>query len=91
MTSARDRRVPPYVKALPVLAILYAALPKDLVPDILPVAGQLDDLVVVGCLLGIFVLRGLKAIVKSSFIEARNRHSQKRTIEGRYRHMESTE
>lgn len=40
----RDRRVPIYLKALPVLAVAYLIFPLDIVPDLLPVLGQLDDL-----------------------------------------------
>src|SRR3954465_11703782 len=42
----RDRRVPLYLKAIPALAALYLLLPVDLVPDWIPVLGQLDDLAI---------------------------------------------
>jgi uncharacterized membrane protein YkvA (DUF1232 family) len=44
----RDPRVPRRHKALLAGVGLYLALPIDLVPDFIPVAGQLDDAVVVG-------------------------------------------
>ena len=50
----RDPRVPRRRKLLLVGLIGYLALPFDLVPDFIPVAGQLDDLVVV-----VLVLRSL--------------------------------
>jgi uncharacterized membrane protein YkvA (DUF1232 family) len=50
----RDPRVPRRKKALIVALTGYLALPFDLVPDFIPVAGQLDDLVLVA-----LVLRGL--------------------------------
>jgi uncharacterized membrane protein YkvA (DUF1232 family) len=52
-----DRRVPRRRKALLVLLIAYLAMPIDLVPDVIPVAGQLDDLILVAVVLR-RVLRG---------------------------------
>jgi uncharacterized membrane protein YkvA (DUF1232 family) len=43
----RDRRLPWWKRALLVAPILYLAMPFDLVPDFVPVAGQLDDAVLV--------------------------------------------
>lgn len=48
----RDARVPRRHKLLVATLIPYLALPFDLVPDFIPVAGQLDDAVLVA-----FVLR----------------------------------
>jgi uncharacterized membrane protein YkvA (DUF1232 family) len=42
-----DPRVPRWRKLLLAVSIAYLALPFDLVPDFIPVAGQLDDAVVV--------------------------------------------
>ena len=46
-----DPRVPRRRKALLVLAALYLASPIDLVPDFIPVVGQLDDAVVLALVL----------------------------------------
>ncbi len=43
----REPRVPLLLKAWPVLATLYVMSPLDLVPDFLPLLGQLDDLGVI--------------------------------------------
>lgn len=43
----RDPRVPRFVRLLPIPLLLYLALPIDLIPDFIPVAGQLDDILVV--------------------------------------------
>ena len=48
----RDPRVPRGSKVLLAALIPYLALPFDLVPDLIPVAGQLDDAILVA-----FVLR----------------------------------
>lgn len=42
----RDPRVPWTAKAALPLAVLYLAMPVDLVPDFIPGLGQLDDVVV---------------------------------------------
>jgi uncharacterized membrane protein YkvA (DUF1232 family) len=43
-----DPRVPRRHKLVLVLLVAYLASPIDLVPDVIPVAGQLDDAIVVG-------------------------------------------
>jgi len=47
----RDERVPRRRKALLVGLTAYLALPFDLVPDFVPVAGQLDDVILVALVL----------------------------------------
>src|SRR6476660_4720151 len=46
-----DPRVPMSRKVLVVGLIAYLAMPFDLVPDFIPVAGQLDDAIVVALVL----------------------------------------
>jgi uncharacterized membrane protein YkvA (DUF1232 family) len=50
----RDPRVPPRHKLLLALTAGYLALPFDLVPDFIPLIGQLDDAIILA-----FVLRHL--------------------------------
>ena len=48
---ARDPRVPRRRKLLLVALVAYLGLPFDLVPDFIPVAGQLDDAIIVALVL----------------------------------------
>src|SRR5262245_47069691 len=43
----RDPRVPLSAKLIPVGALIYVLSPLDIIPDLLPVLGQLDDLGIV--------------------------------------------
>ncbi len=43
----RDPRVPWMVRLLPVPLFMYLALPFDIIPDFIPVLGQLDDVLIV--------------------------------------------
>ena len=45
--ASKDPHVPWYAKALTALIIGYAISPIDLIPDFIPVFGQLDDLIIV--------------------------------------------
>jgi uncharacterized membrane protein YkvA (DUF1232 family) len=43
---ARDHRVPLRVRLIPPVVAVYLASPLDIIPDFIPVIGQLDDLLV---------------------------------------------
>src|SRR4029077_12191418 len=55
---ARDPRVPRRRKLLLLGLVGYLALPFDLVPDFIPVAGQLDDAIIVALVLRHFIRAG---------------------------------
>jgi uncharacterized membrane protein YkvA (DUF1232 family) len=60
----RDPRVPRRRKLLLFGLVGYLALPFDLVPDFIPVAGQLDDAIVVALVLRHLVRAGGERVIR---------------------------
>jgi uncharacterized membrane protein YkvA (DUF1232 family) len=60
----RDHRVPRRRKLLLAAVVAYLALPFDLVPDVIPGAGQLDDLVAVALVLRHLVKTGGEPLIR---------------------------
>jgi uncharacterized membrane protein YkvA (DUF1232 family) len=61
---ARDPRVPRRRKVLLSALVAYLALPFDLVPDFIPVAGQLDDAIIVALVLRHFIKAGGEQMIR---------------------------
>jgi uncharacterized membrane protein YkvA (DUF1232 family) len=61
---ARDPRVPRRRKLALMLLAAYLLLPFDLVPDFIPVAGQLDDAILVALVLRTLVRGGGEPLVR---------------------------
>jgi uncharacterized membrane protein YkvA (DUF1232 family) len=66
---AKDPRLPRRSKILLTMAVGYLAMPFDLIPDFIPILGQLDDLVIVPAL----VYFALKSIPKELIEEYRKK------------------
>ena len=61
---AHDPRVPRRRKILLLALVGYLALPFDLVPDFIPIAGQLDDAIVVALVLRSLVRAGGGGVIR---------------------------
>ena len=64
---ARDRRISRPRRAVLLGVLAYLAVPIDLVPDFLPVAGQLDDAVLLGLALRVVVRGGGSELVREAW------------------------
>ena len=49
----KDPETPAPAKAITIVAIAYATSPVDLIPDFIPVLGQLDDLIILPALIAL--------------------------------------
>jgi uncharacterized membrane protein YkvA (DUF1232 family) len=74
--ASRDPRVPWYAKALAIAVAAYALSPIDLIPDVIPVIGYLDELFIlpVGIWLVVWLIPdGIMAEYRARANEARQR------------------
>jgi uncharacterized membrane protein YkvA (DUF1232 family) len=60
----RDDRVPRRAKVVLGLLVLYLVMPLDLVPDFIPVAGQLDDAVLVAAAIANVARRAGRGVIE---------------------------
>jgi uncharacterized membrane protein YkvA (DUF1232 family) len=51
----RDERIPPLLRLIPPVLVIYLALPIDLIPDFVPILGQIDDILVLAVGLALLV------------------------------------
>lgn len=83
-----DRRIPIKYKLLPALGLAYVILPFDIVPDMLPFLGFLDDIIILVGSIIIFMifgpLRKLSDTMKNSKSKE-NRQKETDIVEGKYR------
>jgi|TARA_B100000586_G_C19878873_1_gene330001 uncharacterized membrane protein YkvA (DUF1232 family) len=83
-----DRRVPWKLKLLPLLAIGYAVLPWDFLPDLIPIVGWIDDIVILIVATLVFLGLGSSSTAFSSAHKPGNEHVNKPkgdVVDGVYR------
>ena len=51
--SLKDQDMPMLAKTLAMITIIYALSPIDLIPDIIPVLGYLDDIIILPFLIAL--------------------------------------
>jgi uncharacterized membrane protein YkvA (DUF1232 family) len=67
---ARDPRLPWRVRIAPLLLAAYIASPVDLLPDVIPLLGQVDDLMVMGA-----VFKLLQGALPPGLVEEHLQHA----------------
>ena len=67
--AARDRRTPWYARALAIGIAAYALSPIDLIPDVIPVLGYLDEAI----LLPLALLAAIRLVPPAVMAECRGR------------------
>ena len=68
----RDPRTPIGLKALLAAALAYVVMPVDLIPDMLPIIGQADDLTVLLLVLDLFIQNAPPEVRAEHSARARN-------------------
>jgi|APSaa5957512493_1039668.scaffolds.fasta_scaffold23786_2 uncharacterized membrane protein YkvA (DUF1232 family) len=72
-----DKRVSPFTKIIPLLAIAYIALPYDVIADRIPLLGQFDDLIVTTILFLVFIAASPNHVIADQTIGRKLRDLQK--------------
>jgi len=84
-----DKRVPLKLKILPVIAVVYLLLPWDFIPDLMPLIGWIDDIVVVILSVGIFFVFGPLSILTRNIGQNHDLNNEQpvngKVVEGKYR------
>ncbi len=72
-----DRRVPLYLKLIPLAAVAYFFSPYDLLPDlVIPGLGQVDDLLVIFLACRLFIMLAPEGVVREHQEKIVSRHYQ---------------
>lgn len=68
----RDSRTPVHLKALLGAALAYLVMPIDLIPDVIPILGQADDLTVLLLVLDLFIANAPAEVRREHMERAHN-------------------
>ena len=77
----KDREVPIYLKVLPLVGVLYTLFPIDIITDVVPVLGQLDDLTILLIGAKVFIEMAPPQVV-ARYMDQMNSRDQATIIEG---------
>ena len=83
-----DRRVPVRLKLIPIGALIYLVLPHDLVPEIIPAFGRIDDVFVILFSILLFLGMAPRDVVSENIRGRRDKGTPKddqSIVDGTYR------
>ena len=86
-----DGRVSPFPKIFPVIAAIYVISPIDLLRDYVLGIGQIDDVIVAGVALTLFVVLSPREIVSEHLHGRKPADDDKDAIETDYRFLDDDE
>ena len=72
----KDRRTPKISKILIVITVIYLVSPIDIIPDYIPFAGWVDDIIIVPILLYIATLFVPKDLVREAKEKINRKHKE---------------
>lgn len=78
----RDRRTPMISKILMILTLVYLISPIDIIPDFIPFAGWVDEIIIIPLLFYIATLFIPKDVIEE------NRQIAKKGLKGKFRNAE---
>jgi uncharacterized membrane protein YkvA (DUF1232 family) len=88
----RDSRVPIGLKIVPFLSIIYILFPLDLIPDLIPALGQVDDLGVVILAVETFIMLSPQDVVQQHMADIAAGNSttppQDTVVDGEWRRVD---
>lgn len=77
----RDERVPGWTKVIPPAALLYVLFPIDIIPDMAPGLGQLDDIAVVLIGMKLFIELAPRDVVREHLMDLGARVREWRVVD----------
>ena len=89
-----DRRIPLKYKLLPALGVAYVILPFDIIPDMFPVFGVIDDILILASSVILFMIFGPIQKLTTSFKDTNIHQKQsdsENIVEGEYRIIEQND